>query len=249
MPIHVRGQPGDVAPYVLLPGDPNRAKYIAERFFEGAKQYTEYRQMFGFTGRYKGVPVSVQTTGMGCPSAAIVVEELAMLNARVLIRVGTCGGTSPDLKPADLVIAQASLARDGTTRQYMVRQGVNDGNHTPIADYRIVRAADDAAMRLGVPHAVGLISSDDSFYAVTPQEARELFSVRGVLGIEMEASAVFTVAHLRGLEAGCLATVSNYIGDETLVPDEVLKRGVDMMIETALEAIVALEQDRPLATV
>ena len=241
MPIHVRGQPGDVAPYVLLPGDPNRAKYIAEHYLEGAKLYTEHRGMLGFTGKYKGVRVSVQTSMMGCPSAAIAVEELAMLGAKVVIRVGTCGGTSPNLNPADLVIVQAALARDGTTRQYL-----GEGNHAPIATFRIVRAAEDVAKELNLPHTVGLIASDDAFYAVTPQEARGLYDSRGVLGLEMEASAVFTVATLRGLEAACLLTVSNYIGDEALVPDEVLKNGVDAMVKTALETILKLEAQRPL---
>jgi purine-nucleoside phosphorylase len=241
MPMHVKGTPAEVAPYVLLPGDPKRARYIAETFLENPILYTDHRGMLGFTGSYRGVRVSVQTTGMGCPSAAIVCEELFMLEARVLIRVGTCGGTSPNLDPADLVIAQASLARDGTTKQYM-----GEGNHTPIASWRVARAAQDAARALNVPHAVGLISSDDSFYSVTSEEARGLFATRGVLGIEMEASAVFTVATLRGMEAACLTTVSNYIGDETMVPDEVLKMGVDNMVRTALEAILILEAERPL---
>jgi purine-nucleoside phosphorylase len=241
MPIHVRGQPGDVAPYVLLPGDPNRAKYIAQTFLENAVLYTEHRGMLGYTGTYKGLRISVQTTGMGCPSASIVAEELAMLGAKVLVRVGTCGGTSPDVKPADLVIAQASLARDGTTRQYM-----GEGNHTPIASYRIVRAADDAAKAAHVPYHVGLIVTDDSFYALSSDAARDLYTTRGVIGIEMEASAIFTVAHLRGMEAACLATVSNYIGDESLVPDEVLKHGVDNMITVALETCLTLEAEQHL---
>ena len=164
-----------------------------------------------------------------------------MLGAKVIIRVGTCGGVSPNLKPADLVIAQASLARDGTTRQYM-----GEGNHTPIATFRIVRAAEDSAREANMPHAVGLIASDDSFYSVTAEEARGLYTSRGVLGLEMEASAVFTVAHLRGMEAACLATVSNYIGDESLVSDEVLKQGVDNMVKVALETIVKLEAEKPL---
>jgi purine-nucleoside phosphorylase len=240
--MHVKGTIGEVAPYVLLPGDPKRAKYIADTFLENPKQYTDHRGMLGFTGMYKGVRVSVQTTGMGCPSAAIVCEELFMLEAKVLIRVGTCGGTSPNLDPADLVIAQAALARDGTTRQYM-----GEGNHTPIASWRVARAAQDAGRALNVPHAVGMISSDDSFYSVTSEEARGLFTSRGVLGIEMEASAVFTVSTLRGMEAGCLTTVSNYIGDESMVPDEVLKMGVDNMVRTALEAVLILEAERPLS--
>ena len=180
-------------------------------------------------------------SGTGVTALDGACEELHMLEAKVLIRVGTCGGTSPNLDPADLLIAQASLARDGTTKQYM-----GEGNHTPIASWRVSRAAQDAARALKVPHVVGLISSDDSFYSVTSEEARGLFTTRGVLGIEMEASAVFTVATLRGMEAGCLTTVSNYIGDESMVPDEVLKMGVDNMVRTALETILILEAERPL---
>ncbi|MEY4531572.1 MAG: hypothetical protein RLZZ156_2293 [Deinococcota bacterium] len=239
MPIHIRGQEGDVAKYVLLPGDPNRAKFVAENFLENAVLYTKHRGMLGYTGMYKGIRVSVQTTMMGCPSAAIAVEELAMLGAKLVIRIGTCGGTSPNLSPADLVIAQAALARDGTTRQYL-----GEGNHTPIADYRVVRALEVAAGNL--PHTVGLIASDDAFYAVTPEQARVLYDTRGVLGLEMESSAVFTVARLRGLESGAVMAVSNYIGDENLVPDDVLKKGVSNMIKTALEAIVLLEAEQAL---
>lgn len=241
MPIHLKAQPGEVAPYVLLPGDPGRARYIAETFLENASLYTEHRGLLGFTGAYKGVPVSVQTTGMGCPSAAIVAEELAMLGAKVLLRVGTCGGTGEGVRPADLVIAQAALAADGTTRQYL-----GDGPHVPLPSFRLVRAAADAARGAGVPHHVGLIASEDSFYAPGPDHAQRMRE-RGVLGIEMEASAVFTVATLRGLEAGCLVTVSNHIGDSELVPDEVLKAGVDAMIGVALQTLVALEGERPLA--
>ena len=242
MPIHLKGQPGDVAPYVLLPGDPGRARHIAENFLDNAVPYTEHRGLLGFTGAYRGVPVSVQTTGMGCPSAAIVAEELAMLGAKVLLRVGTCGGTSPNVNPADLVIAQASVPMDGTTRQYL-----GDTPFVPTPSFRIVRAAADAAESSGVPHHVGLIASEDGFYASTPEHAERMFRTRGVLGLEMEASAVFTVASLRGMEAGCLTTVSNYIGDPQLVPDEVLRAGVDALVAVALETIVALDAERPLA--
>jgi purine-nucleoside phosphorylase len=123
---------------------------------------------------------------------------------------------------------------------------MGEGNHTPIATFRIVRAAEDAAREANMPHAVGLIASDDSFYSVTTEEARGLYTSRGVLGLEMEASAVFTVAHLRSMEAACLATVSNYIGDESLVSDEILKQGVDNMVKVALETIVKLEAEKPL---
>src|SRR3712207_2682772 len=113
-PVHVRAETGDFAESVLLPGDPRRARYVAENFFEGAKLVTEERGMLGYTGSYNGRPVSVQTTGMGCPSASIVTEELVQLGARNLLRIGTCGGYNRDLRLGDLVIATAATPNDGT---------------------------------------------------------------------------------------------------------------------------------------
>src|SRR3712207_3795824 len=111
-PVHVRAEPGDVAESVLMPGDPRRAKYIAETFFEDAKLVTEERGMLGYTGTYKGAPISVQATGMGCPSAAIVTEELIHLGAKNLLRIGTCGGYDRDLRLRGLVLATAATPQD-----------------------------------------------------------------------------------------------------------------------------------------
>ena len=241
MPIHLKGEPGSVAPYVLLPGDPGRARHVAEAFLDEPRLYTEHRGMLGYTGRYRGVGVSVQTTGMGCPSAAITAEELAMLGARVLLRIGTCGGTAPQAEPGDLVIAQAAIPLEGTTPQYVGPQP-----SVPLATWRVARACEDAARDAGLPHHVGLVASEDSFYAADPEHAAWLWA-RGALGVEMEASAVFTVARLRGLEAGCLLTVSNRVGDPELASPDLLAQGVDRMILVALEAVAAMEAERPLA--
>ncbi|MEW6421788.1 MAG: purine-nucleoside phosphorylase [Deinococcota bacterium] len=232
--IHVRARPGAVAEYVLLPGDPNRARRIAETYLEGAALYTDHRGLLGFTGTYRGVPVSVQTTGMGCPSAAIVAEELARLGAKTLIRVGTLGGATPQVQPADLVIATAAVPNDGTTRQLL-----HGAPYAPAANFEVVEAAVQAARAQAVPHHVGLIMTEDAFYASTPEHAR-LWAARGVLGFEMEASAVFLVAAQHGLRAGCLTVCSNDIGDPQLVPEDVLAAGVDRMIRVALDAIVTL---------
>jgi purine-nucleoside phosphorylase len=232
-PIHVRARPGDVAPVVLLPGDPGRATRVAERL-EGARCYNEFRGLLGYTGTYGGTPVSVQTTGMGAPSAAIVVEELAMLGVRTVIRVGTCGGAGADVRPTDLIVATASCPIEGTTRLY-----VGGDPYAPAASYRVVRALADAAERLGARHDVGLVATEDALYAVTP-EWRERWAARGVLAQEMEASAVFTVAALRGLEAGCLLVASNAAGQHERLPDEELEGAIDRMIDVALEAAVKL---------
>jgi len=235
-PIHLRAQPGDVAPIVLLPGDPGRATRAAERL-EGARCYNEFRGLLGYTGRYRGVPVSVQTTGMGAPSAAIVVEELALLRARTVIRIGTCGATRREIRPSDLIVATAACPLDGTTREYLEGEP-----YAPAATFRVVRALVDAAERLGVRHHVGPVATEDALYFVTP-EWRERWSARGVLAQEMEASAVLTVAALRGMEAGCLLTASNMAGQHERLSDDRLLQAIDRMIEVALEAAVALTAD------
>jgi purine-nucleoside phosphorylase len=228
-PVHIRAHPGDVAPVVLLPGDPGRATRVAKRL-QDARCYNDNRGLLGYTGAYKGTQVSVQTTGMGAPSAAIVVEELAMLGARVVIRIGTCGGTREDIKPTDLVVADAAAAFDGTTRQYM-----GEG-YEPKASNRVVRALVAAA---GARYHVGPVATEDALYAVTPQ-TREQLAARGLLAQEMEASAIFTVAALRGLEAGCLLTVSNAAGQHERLSDDALVPAIDRMIEVALEAAATL---------
>lgn len=228
-PIHIRAQPGDVAPIVLLPGDPGRAKRVAERL-EGARCYNEYRGLLGYTGEYKGRAISVQTTGMGAPSAAIVVEELAMLGAKLVIRIGTCGGTRQDIRPTDLIVVTAACPLDGTTRQYI------DGDaYAPAATYRVVRALVESAERHDASHHIGLVATEDALHAVTPGWT-ERWAARGVLAQEMEASAILTVAALRGLEAGCLLTVSNSAGQHERLSDDELLPAIDRMIEVALDA-------------
>lgn len=233
MPIHIRAQPGDVAPIVLLPGDPGRATRAAERLV-GACCYNEHRGLLGYTGTYKGTAVSVQTTGMGAPSAAIVVEELAVLGAKTLIRTGTCGGTRPDIQPTDLIVAMAACPLDGTTRQYL-----GDDRYAPAATFRVVAALTEACGRADLRHHTGLIATEDALYAVTPGWV-ETWASRGVLAQEMEASAILTVAALRGLEAGCLLTVSNSAGQHERLADDELLPAIDRMIEVALEAAAAL---------
>ena len=232
-PIHIRAQPGDVAPIVLLPGDPGRATRVVERL-DGARCYNEFRGLLGYTGKYKGTTVSAQTTGMGAPSAAIVVEELALLGAKTVIRIGTCGGTRAEIKPTDLIVATAACPLDGTTRQYL-----GGDPYAPASTYRVMRALVDAAERLDVRHHVGPVATEDALYAVTPGWA-ETWAARGVLAQEMEASAIFTVAALRGLDAGCLLVVSNSAGQHERLPDEELSSAIDRMIEVALEATLAM---------
>lgn len=235
-PVHLRAEPGDYADSVLLPGDPRRAKYIAESFFEDPKLVNEERGMLGYTGTYRGEPVSVQSTGMGCPSASIVTEELYQLGARNLLRIGTCGGYSPQMSLGDLVIATAATPMDGTTTT--LTRGIP---YAPAADFHAVHAAYHASEGHDVRPHLGPIVSSDVFY--DPEEnPQELWNGLGVLAVEMEAASIFTISAMRGMRAGCLLTVSDTIGLEvTRIGDEALRKAVDDMTTLALDTLNALD--------
>ena len=235
MPIHVRAEPGDYAEACLLPGDPVRARYIAETYFDGPKETNVERGLLGYTGEFGGRPVSVQATGMGCPSAAIVMEELVELGVKSFLRVGTCGGLQSDLQLGDLIVAVSAVPADGTARHY-----VGGDPHCPTADWELVHAAVHAAKELGQPLRVGSVASSDTFY--DPDAMRhQRWSERGVLAVEMEAAVVFTLGALRGVKAGCLLTVSDIVVGEafTRISDEELKAAVDRMTRVALETVTA----------
>jgi 5'-methylthioadenosine phosphorylase/purine-nucleoside phosphorylase len=234
MPIHVRAEPGDYAEACLLPGDPLRAKYIAETFLENAEQKNSERGMLGYTGTFRGRPVSVQATGMGCPSAAIVIEELVQLGVKRLLRIGTCGGLQPDLQLGDLIVAISAIAADSTAR-HLVREP-----HAPTADWELIHGAVHAAKELGKPVRVGPIVSSDLFYNPDEDQNRR-WSERGVLAVEMEAAVLFTLGALRQVQAGCLLTVSDVVVEDEFVriSDEEMQAAVDQMTELALGTVTA----------
>lgn len=228
--IHIHAEPGDVAPFVLLPGDPKRATFIAETFFDSPKLYSDHRGMLGYTGQYKGMKVSVQTTGMGCPSLAITAEELVNLGAKTLVRVGTAGIVRKSVKPGELIIATGSVPNDGTTRQYL-----DGAPYAPVPDQTVVSALSSAAARGGRTVHTGLIQTEDAFYHTKPEHISVL-EERGVLAIEMEASALFLIGQLRRVRTGCAVVASNYIGDAQMVAPGILQDGVAHMTSVALEA-------------
>ncbi|MGB2951854.1 MAG: DeoD-type purine-nucleoside phosphorylase [Gaiellaceae bacterium] len=235
MPIHVRAEPGDYAEACLLPGDPLRARYIAETYLDDPKETNAERGLLGYTGEFEGKPVSVQATGMGCPSAAIVMEELVQLGVKRFLRVGTCGGLQRDLRLGDLIVAVSAVPADGTARHY-----VGGEPHCPTADWELVHAAVHAAKELEQPLRVGAIASSDTFY--DPDPARhERWSERGVLGVEMEAAVLFTIGALRGVQAGCLLTVSDIVvgGEFTRISDEELRAAVDRMTRVGLATVTS----------
>jgi DeoD family purine-nucleoside phosphorylase len=235
MPIHVRAEPGDYAEAVLLPGDPLRAKYIAETYLDDVVQRNEERGLFGYTGTYKSRPVSVQGTGMGCPGATIVFEELIQLGCKKLIRVGTCGGLQPSHALGDLIVALTAVPADSTAVHLVAGEP-----HCPTASWSLVHEAVHVAKHGGEKLHVGPIVSSDLFY--NPSEGQyERWSARGVLAVEMEAAALFTVAALRGVESACFLTVSDIVveGVFTRITDDELRAAVDRMTRLALDVATA----------
>ena len=235
MPIHVRATPGDYAEACLLPGDPLRAEYIAKTFLEDVVQRNSERGMLGYTGTFQGKPVSVQSSGMGCPSAAIVIEELVQLGVKKLMRVGTCGGLQPDLSMGDLIVALSATSADATATHL-----IGGEPHAPTADFGLVHEAVHQARHLGKDVRVGPIVSSDIFYQ--PDEGLAgRWSDRGILAVEMEAAVLFTLGALRGFKAGCLLTVSDVVveGEFVRISDEEMKAAVDQMTELALATVTA----------
>lgn len=235
MPIHLRAEPGDYAEAVLLPGDPLRARYIAETYFDDVRQVNEERGLLGYTGTFEGEPISVQGTGMGCPGATIVFEELCQLGCKKLMRVGTCGGLQPHHALGDLIIALTAVPADSTAAHLVAGEP-----HCPTAAWELIHGAVHVAKEAGQPMHVGPIVSTDLFY--NPDEGQYgRWSNRGVLAVEMEASALFTVGALRGVQAGCLLTVSDIVveGAFTRISDDELRAAVDRMTRIALGAVTS----------
>jgi DeoD family purine-nucleoside phosphorylase len=235
MPIHVRAEPGEYAEAVLLPGDPLRAKYIAETFFADVVQRNSERGLLGYTGTYQGKPVSVQGTGMGCPGATIVFEELVQLGCKKLIRVGTCGGLQASHQLGDLIVALTAVPADSTAMHL-----VGNEPHCPTASWALVHEAVHIAKHGDVKLHVGPIVSSDLFYS--PDKGQyQRWSSRGVLAVEMEAAALFTVAAMRGVQSACLLTVSDIVveGVFTRISDDELQAAVDRMTQLALDVAIS----------
>ncbi len=235
MPIHLRGDPGDYADACLLPGDPLRAKYIAETYLADVRQVNEERGLLGYTGTWEGKQVSVQGTGMGCPSATIVFEELIQLGVTRLLRVGTCGGLQPDHALGDMIVALSAVPADATATHLVAGEP-----HCPTASWELIHEAVHVAKERGEKLHVGPIVSSDLFY--NPDGGQyERWSKRGILAVEMEAAALFTVGALRGVLSGCLLTVSDMVveGEFVRITDDELRAAVDRMTRVALDTATA----------
>lgn len=233
MPIHLRAEPGEYAEGCLLPGDPLRAKYIAETFFDDSVEVNHERGMLGYTGTFRGKRVSVQSSGMGCPSAGIVIDELVQLGVKKILRVGTCGGLQPDMQMGDLIVAISATPSDATATHLIGGEA-----HAPTADWELVHGAVHHAKELGKPVRVGGVVSTDVFYNPDGEQYQR-WSDRGILAVEMEAAMLFTLGALKKIQAGCLLTVSDVVveGEFKRITDEDLRAAVDQMTELALVTV------------
>lgn len=240
---HLRLRPGDVGRYVLLPGDPGRSDRVA-KYLDNARLIASNREYRTFTGTYKGVGISVTSTGIGCPSAAIAVEELANVGAQNFIRIGSSAGLQPGIHIGDLLITTGAMKNEGTSRFHVpdVFPAVPDFFLTRT----LIDTADDLKGQLGYQYHVGLSASDDSFYGES-QEWIQKLSDLGLNNVEMEASAIFTVAHVRKLRAAAICAVSgNLVTGEVIYEEENkgLITGWENEIRVVLEAICRFEQGR-----
>ena len=231
MSIHIGGKAGDIADTVLLPGDPLRAKMVAETILEDASCYSEVRGMYGFTGAYKGKRVSVQGTGMGIPSISIYLNELiSEYGARTLIRIGTCGSIRKDMRLRDVILAMSACSDSAANRLRF------DGNSfAPTANFDLLRRAYECAQVKGLQVKVGSVLSTDTFYHDDPEYWKR-WSDYEVLAIEMETSALYTLAAKFHVKALSVLTVSDEITTGAIASSEERQTAFTQMVEVAMDA-------------
>ena len=231
---HINAAPGDFADTVLMPGDPLRAQYIADTYFDNARRVTDVRNMWGFTGEYKGHPISVMAHGMGIPSASIYCSELITgYGVKRVMRVGSCGTSHPDVKLRDLVIAQGACTDSGVNR---MRFGGYD--YAPLATFDLVRKAVAIAEAQKVRYHVGNIFSADLFYTPDP-DMFETMAKYNVYGIEMEAAGIYPIAAELDVDALAICTVSDDIPSGAGLTTDERATTFDEMITVALETAIA----------
>lgn len=230
MSIHIGAKDNAISKTVLLPGDPLRAKFIADTFLDNVVCYNEVRGMYGFTGNYKGKPVSVQGTGMGVPSISIYANELIQsYGAKNLIRVGTCGSIQEDIKVRDVILAMSAC-----TDSSINKLRFNGMDFAPTANFELLKKAYDYGIEKSLNMKAGSVLTSDIFYQ-DEQDAWKRWARFGVLAIEMETAALYTLASKFGVKALSILTVSDSIvtGEETSAKER--QETFTKMIEVALE--------------
>lgn len=234
MSVHIGAKKDDIAEAILLPGDPLRAKYIADTYLKNVIQYNDVRGMYGYTGTYKGHRVSVQGTGMGVPSISIYVNELIQsYDVQKLIRVGTCGAIQKDVHVRDLILAQGS-----TTDSQMNRMVFGGIDYAPLANFHLLKTAYDISLNYHLNIRVGNVFTSDTFYRDNAKQVNNLLSTYNVLAIEMETTALYTLAAKFGRQALSILTVSDHVitGEETTAEER--QTSFHDMMEIALETAI-----------
>lgn len=232
---HIKANRGDIAETVLLPGDPLRAKWIAETFLTDVVCYNEVRGMYGFTGMYKGKKVSVQGTGMGCPSIGIYSNELITeFGCKNLIRVGTAGSYREDVKIRDVILAMSSSSTSG-----MNKLRFNGADYAATANFELFNGAVKAAERKNIAIKAGNVLTADEFYSDDFDDYKK-WAQFGVLCVEMETSALYTVAAKLGARALTILTISDSLVTREATSTEERQTSLKEMIEIALEAALEL---------
>ncbi|WP_404409897.1 purine-nucleoside phosphorylase [Pseudidiomarina marina] len=230
---HINASEGAFAELCLLPGDPLRAKFIAEQFLENARCVTDVRNMLGFTGTYKGQPVSVMGTGMGIPSCSIYTTELIRhYGVSKLVRVGSCGAIMPEIQLHDIIVAQGACTDSGVNRQRF-----NNFDFAAIADFELLRRVVNHAESTSVEVRVGNVFSADLFYQADTA-LRQRFQQMGILGVEMEAAGLYGVAAEHGVAALTVLTVSDHIMRGEAMSSDERQLGFKAMVELTLDALI-----------
>ncbi|MFY9211031.1 MAG: purine-nucleoside phosphorylase [Aestuariivita sp.] len=234
MTIHIGAEKGQIAPTVLMPGDPYRARWAAQTFLDAPELVNETRGMLGYTGTWKGHPVTIQGSGMGMPSLSIYANELIRdFDAQTLIRIGSCGGMQPHVKLRDIIVAMTassiSTPSSGIFREF---------NYAPTADWGLLRAAVAACEANSIQPHVGAIYSSDVFYDERPDLNAEMVR-HGILGVEMEAAELYTLAARYNRRALAVLTVSDHLGTGEALPSEDREKSFADMVEIALSAAFA----------
>ncbi|MCR8725935.1 purine-nucleoside phosphorylase [Frigidibacter sp. ROC022] len=231
MTVHIGAKPGEIAETVLLPGDPYRAKWAAETFLTDATCVNETRGMLGFTGAWNGNRVTIQGSGMGMPSLSIYVNELIRdYGARTLIRIGSCGGMQPEVKLRDVILAMTASTVSSPSATIF-----REVNFAPSANWQLLAAAERAARAKAVPIHVGGIYSSDTFYDERP-DLTEQMTRHGILGVEMEAAELYTLALRHGVRALAVLTVSDHLQTHEALPSDQREKSFGDMVEIALTA-------------
>lgn len=232
---HINATPEDFAKTVLMPGDPLRSKFIAENFLEGARLVNNVRGIQGYTGKYKGEPVSVMASGMGMPSIGIYSYELYnFFGVENIMRIGSAGAMSESVKVRDIIVGMGA----STTTNFAVQYGL-EGTFAPIADYKMMKIAIEEAERIGARYHVGNLLSSDIFYNANP-EASKKWEKLGILGVEMEAAALYMNAAYAGCRALAICTVSDHLLTGESLDSEARRSSFTEMMEIALNCAIRL---------